>query len=91
MIEKQCSVNVERLIRMPGEAMKGALDGQRLVKIPASAPIDLGLDVEHAPEPDVYSHAHILEIPDEETCSKLASKSTGLTKEETSAYMAHNQ
>ena len=66
--------------------MKGALDGQRLVKIPASAPIDLGLDVKHAPEPDVYSHAHILGIPDEETCSKLASKSIGLTKEETSAY-----
>jgi hypothetical protein len=85
-IEAECSVNVERLIRVKGEAMTGALDGQRIIVIPASAPLDMSLPVVHAPQPGIYSHAHILDIPDEEACSKLASKSRMLSKEETLAY-----
>jgi hypothetical protein len=87
-VEKKCSVNVDRLMEEQTEPMIGALPGQRLAKLSAAVPMkELNLDVDHAPEEGVPSHAHILDIPDEEACSKLASKSVGFSKEETMAFL----
>src|SRR5690606_18275147 len=73
-IDPRCSIYIKRLIRVRGEAMADSLPGQALVVLPASAPMDLGLSVHHCPLPEAYSHGEIHDIPDEEVCSKLASK-----------------